>query len=164
MIRTIRSLGSYFRKARHVEACVRDHSMGERRQPVLPYDQLAAGQRIGAEDAEQRLPDHVLVDAVCEAPLRLCHTVIVTNSVWGWTVGGEGDQSASMGGAARSGAVVAGGSPVGRRARFAAAVRSGRHTGPSSDLRARKCNPRGASSGRVRRMEAEDRRCRGSSC
>ena len=35
------------------------------------------------------------------------------HSVWGRTAGGEGDQPASTGGAAKSGAVVAGGSPVG---------------------------------------------------
>ena len=34
-------------------------------------------------------------------------------SVWGWTAGGEDDESASMCGAARSGAVLAGGSAAG---------------------------------------------------
>ena len=33
--------------------------------------------------------------------------------MWCWTAGGEGDELASKGGAARSGAVLAGGSPAG---------------------------------------------------
>ena len=62
---------------------------------------------------------------------------IGNHSVWGWTAGGEDDESASMGGTARSGAVLAG--------RFAAVVRSGRRTGARGNLRVRKRKPQEAS-------------------